>query len=107
MPEKDADVQKIMELIQIMKENDLVKIDIQHGGPDFASASRANRRSRRDTSNGFSGPQDPLAFRGPEGCGRGTVEIKSPHGRVLRPRRSDPYVGSPPVEPQTVVCVKP
>lgn len=31
MPEKDADVQKIRELIKIMNENDLVKIDIKHG----------------------------------------------------------------------------
>jgi len=31
MPENDADVAKIKELIEIMKENDLVKIDIQHG----------------------------------------------------------------------------
>ena len=40
MPEKDADVQKIKELIQIMKENDLVKIDIQHGD-DRISLQRA------------------------------------------------------------------
>ena len=32
MAEKDADVQKIKELIKIMKENDLVEIDIQHAG---------------------------------------------------------------------------
>ena len=40
MPEKDADVKKIMELIRIMKENDLVKIDIQHGD-DRISLQRA------------------------------------------------------------------
>ena len=40
MAEKDADVQKIKELIKIMKENDLVKIDIRHGD-DQISLSRA------------------------------------------------------------------
>ena len=52
MPEKDADVQKIKELIQIMKENDLVKIDIQHGD-DRISLQRAEPPqpiARRDTS---------------------------------------------------------
>jgi len=40
MPERDADVQKIRELIAIMKENDLVKIDIKHGD-DQISLRRA------------------------------------------------------------------
>jgi acetyl-CoA carboxylase biotin carboxyl carrier protein len=40
MAEKDADVQKIKELIKIMKENDLVKIDIKHGD-DQISLRRA------------------------------------------------------------------
>ena len=40
MAEKDADVQKIKELIKIMKENDLVEIDIKHGD-DQVSLRRA------------------------------------------------------------------
>ena len=40
MAEKDADVQKIKELIKIMKENDLAKIDIRHGD-DYVSLQRA------------------------------------------------------------------
>lgn len=36
MAEKDADVQKIQELIKIMKENDLVEIDIKHGDDQLA-----------------------------------------------------------------------
>jgi acetyl-CoA carboxylase biotin carboxyl carrier protein len=36
MAEKDADVQKIQELIKIMKENDLVEIDIKHGDDQIA-----------------------------------------------------------------------
>ena len=40
MAEKDADVQKIKELLKIMKENDLVKIDIRHGD-DQISLKRA------------------------------------------------------------------
>jgi acetyl-CoA carboxylase biotin carboxyl carrier protein len=51
MAEKDADVQKIKELIKIMKENDLVKIDIQHGD-DRISLRRAE-------------PPHPAAMTGP------------------------------------------
>ncbi len=40
MAEKDADVQKIKELIKIMKENDLVEVDIKHG-EDQLSLRRA------------------------------------------------------------------
>jgi hypothetical protein len=40
MAEKDADVQKLKELIKIMKENDLVRIDIRHG-EDYISLQRA------------------------------------------------------------------
>ena len=40
MPENDADVAKIKELLEIMKENDLVKINIQHGD-DRISLRRA------------------------------------------------------------------
>ena len=36
MAEKDADVQKIRELIKIMNENDLVEIDIKHGDDQLA-----------------------------------------------------------------------
>ncbi len=36
MAEQDADVQKIKELIKIMKDNDLVRIDIKHGDDRIA-----------------------------------------------------------------------
>jgi len=36
MAEKDADVQKIQELIKIMKANDLVEIEIKHGDDQLA-----------------------------------------------------------------------
>ncbi len=51
MAEKDADVQKIKDLIKIMKENDLVKIDIKHGD-DRISLRRAE-------------PPQPAAMTGP------------------------------------------
>lgn len=40
MAEQDADVQKIKELIKIMKDNDLVRIDIKHGD-DLIALRRA------------------------------------------------------------------
>ncbi len=117
MAEKDADVQKIKDLIKIMKENDLVKIDIRHG-EDYVSLQRAQ-------------PQQPGAALGPviaslpgvpapilvppAGGQAGTaaketlLEVKSPIVGTFYEAPSpdsDPYVipGSH-VDPQTVVCI--
>ena len=119
MAEKDADVQKIKELIKIMKENDLVKIDIRHGD-DYVSLQRAQ-------------PPQPGAALGPviaslPGVGapilvppssaggsaashakETLLEVKSPIVGTLYEAPSpdsDPYVevGSH-VDPQTVVCI--
>ncbi len=115
MAEKDADVQKIKELIKIMKENDLVKIDIRHG-EDYVSLQRAQ-------------PQQPGAALGPviasmPGMGapilvppasagapakEALLEIKSPIVGTFYEAPSpdsDPYVEvGAHVEPQTVVCI--
>ena len=119
MAEKDADVQKIKELIKIMKENDLVKIDIRHG-EDYVSLQRAQ-------------PQQPGAAMGPviaampgvgapfmvpsassgapaaHGKTEGLLEVKSPIVGTFYEAPSpdsDPYVeiGSH-VDPQAVVCI--
>jgi acetyl-CoA carboxylase biotin carboxyl carrier protein len=51
MAEKDADVQQIRELIKIMKENDLVKIDIKHGDDRICL-----RRAEPPKATSFAGP---------------------------------------------------
>jgi acetyl-CoA carboxylase biotin carboxyl carrier protein len=118
MPEKDADVQKIMELIQIMKENDLVKIDIQHGD-DRISLQRAEPPQPIAAGHiltAFPGalapgtlPQAPAASAGQEGAAEGTVEIKSPMVGTFYEASSpdsDPYVEiGAHVDTQTVVCI--
>lgn len=117
MADKDADVQRIRELIEIMKENDLVKIDISHG--DDRICLRRAEPSRPATFvaplPGVVGPAPPMEV--PPGiaahAGAGTdealLEIKSPIVGTLYEGPSpdsDPYVelGSH-VEPQTVVCI--
>jgi acetyl-CoA carboxylase biotin carboxyl carrier protein len=122
MPEKDPDIQKIKELIKIMKENELVNIEIQHG-EDRIALERAH-------------PQQPIAAAGPilaampgviapgalpeaqagaatsasaAAAAEGTVQIKSPMVGTFYEAPSpdsDAYVeiGSH-VDPQTVVCI--
>lgn len=117
MPEKDADMQKIKELIQIMKENDLVKIDIQHGD-DRISLQRAEppqpiaaghvltalpgTLAQGTAAQAQAGPAGPKAE-------EGTVEIKSPMVGTFYEAPSpdsDPYVEpGVHVDPQTVVCI--
>lgn len=119
MPEKDADVQKIMELIQIMKENDLVKIDIQHGD-DRISLQRAEPpqpiAAAGHILTALPGPLAPgtspasqAVPGGQTGAAEATVEIKSPMVGTFYEAPSpdsDPYVESGAhVEPQTVVCI--
>ncbi|OHB65195.1 MAG: acetyl-CoA carboxylase, biotin carboxyl carrier protein [Planctomycetes bacterium RBG_13_62_9] len=120
MPEKDADVQKIKELIRIMKENDLVKIDIQHG-EDRISLQRAEPQppvAPAQLVAALPAPAMPVAASGtqavsagpqPPTSPEGTVEIKSPIVGTFYEAPSpdsDLYVevGSH-VDPQTVVCI--
>ena len=116
MAEKDADIQKIRELIRIMKENDLMKLDIQHGD-DRIALERAV-------------PHPPGALMGPAlasvlgaetpvvvpnmppasgARGEGLLEIKSPIVGTFYEGPSpdsDPYVEpGGHVDPQTVVCI--
>ncbi|MBN1508950.1 MAG: acetyl-CoA carboxylase biotin carboxyl carrier protein [Sedimentisphaerales bacterium] len=114
MPDKDADVQKIKELIQIMKENDLVKIDIQHGD-DRISLQRAEPPQPIAATPILAalpgampqGPVSPAA--GPKTATEETVEIKSPIVGTFYEAPSpdsDPYVEpGGHVDPQTVVCI--
>ncbi len=121
MAEKDADVQKIRELIKIMQENDLVKIDIRHGddrialrragppqpgpiaGPIIASLPGVIT-SAGTLENHVTGTAQP-----PVKAGEDLLEIKSPIVGTLYEGPSpdsDPYVElGTHVEPQTVVCI--
>jgi acetyl-CoA carboxylase biotin carboxyl carrier protein len=117
MADKDADIQKIKELIKIMKENDLVEIDIQHGD-DRVALRRAQPQQATTlgpimTAMPGAGGQILL----PQGAGQipgpaksdGLLEIKSPIVGTFYEAPSpdsDPYVepGSR-VDAQTVVCI--
>lgn len=116
MAEKDADVQKIRDLIKIMKENDLVKIDIQHGD-DRISLQRAEPSHPAAVASpiiaSLPGIMAPVGM--PDAASAATavqddlLEIKSPIVGTFYEAPSpdsDPYVeiGSH-VDPQTVVCI--
>ncbi|HPC95597.1 MAG TPA: acetyl-CoA carboxylase biotin carboxyl carrier protein [Sedimentisphaerales bacterium] len=116
MAEKDADVQKIRDLIKIMKENDLVKIDIQHGD-DRISLRRAEPSHPAAVASpiiaSLPGIMAPVGM--PDAAPAATtvqddlLEIKSPIVGTFYEAPSpdsDPYVeiGSH-VDPQTVVCI--
>ena len=119
MADKDADVQKIKELIRIMKENDLVKIDIRHG-EDYISLQRAQPQqpaimgpmiaSMPGVGTPMVIPQAPSGgHAGAPGKKEELLEIKSPIVGTLYAAPSpdsDPFVdiGSH-VDPQTVVCI--
>jgi acetyl-CoA carboxylase biotin carboxyl carrier protein len=116
MAEKDADVQKIRDLIKIMKENDLVKVDIQHGD-DRISLRRAEPRQPATVSNpiiaSLPGLMAPIG--GSDAPSAATpaqdnlLDIKSPIVGTFYEAPSpdsDPYVeiGSH-VDTQAVVCI--
>ena len=119
MADKDADVQRIEELIRIMKENDLVKIDIRHG-EDYISLQRAQPQqagimgpvigSMPSVGTPIMVPQTSSGGRGgAPGKAEELLDIKSPIVGTLYVAPSpdsDPYVdvGSH-VDPQTVVCI--
>jgi acetyl-CoA carboxylase biotin carboxyl carrier protein len=120
MAEKDADVQKIKELLEIMKENDLVKIDIRHG-EDYVSLQRAQpQQAGTVVGSLFASPPGagmPMMVAQPasggqaaaQGKAEGLLEVKSPIVGTFYAAPSpdsEPYVevGSH-VDPQTVVCI--
>ena len=116
MAEKDADVQKIQDLIKIMKENDLVKIDIKHGD-DRISLRRAGPPQPTAVTSPIiaSIPGAPATVSGPEAQPAAVqaqddlLEIKSPIVGTFYEAPSpdsDPYVeiGSH-VNAQSVVCI--
>jgi len=118
MAEKDADVQKIKELIKIMKENDLVKIDIRHG-EDYVSLERAQPPQPPTALHplfaslpGMGAPVPAPAVAGQAAApapGEGLLEVRSPivgTFYVAPSPDSEPYVEiGTRVDPQTVVGI--
>lgn len=123
MAQKDSDLQKIEELIEIMKQNDLVEVEIKHG-EDKVFLKRSQPQSAGKTvvvpmidpavsavpvrSNGIQTPASEAAPSGTQSK-EGLVEIKSPLiGTFYTSPSPDskPYVevGSH-VDAQTVVCI--
>ena len=135
MAQKDTDLQKIKELIEIMKDNDLVEAEIKHGD-DRIFLKRSQPQQPTVTAmpmigpNISQGPQTPPAALGNSAPPLGLdvtaaptaeektsapqreedlVEIKSPlvgTFYVTPSPDSEPYVEiGSQVEPQTVVCI--
>ena len=117
---KNNDLKKIKELIEIMKENDLVEIEIRHGD-DKISLKRSQAQPEARTPMVVPGistvPAGPGASQAPSAEADASqlqpvgnlVEIKSPIVGTFYSAPSpdsDPYVelGSQ-IEPQTVVCM--
>lgn len=119
MAEKDADIQRIKELIRIMKENDLVEIDIQHGD-DRVSLKRSQPQQMPTMGPIMAAmPASGAPILMPQGQpggqaavpakGDGLLEIKSPIVGTFYEAPSpdsDPYVElGARVDSQTVVCI--
>ncbi len=115
MAEKDADVQKIKELIRIMKENDLVRLDIQHGD-DRIALERAQPHAPAALAPVMAaapGAMAPMAVPNPAAAiaarAEGLVDIKSPIVGTFYEAPSpdsEPYVEpGAHVDTQTVVCI--
>jgi acetyl-CoA carboxylase biotin carboxyl carrier protein len=119
MAEKDTDIQRIKELLKIMKENDLVEIDIQHGDdrvtlrraqPQQATAMGPIMTAMPGVVSPILLPQGQGAGQGPNAAkGDGLLEIKSPIVGTFYETPSpdsDPYVEpGVHVDPQSVVCI--
>ena len=122
MPENDADVAKIKELIEIMKANDLVKINIQHGDDRISLRRAAPSQPQAPVGHiitAVPGAIAPPASPEAQALAAGQapvaqdseqyLEIKSPIVGTFYEAPSpdsDAYVeiGSS-VNPQTVVCI--
>jgi acetyl-CoA carboxylase biotin carboxyl carrier protein len=118
MAEKDADVQKIQELIKIMKENDLVEIDIRHGDDQIAL-----RRAQPPQPGAVAGPiitslpgamvpAEPMAAADPTSPPQGGDEFQEITSPLVGTFYEAPSPDSEPyveigthVTAQTVVCI--
>jgi acetyl-CoA carboxylase biotin carboxyl carrier protein len=118
MSRENSDLQKIKELIEIMKENDLVEVEIKHDD-DKIFLKRAQPQPPAVTAVPIVGSNIPLAPEaqrlGPEATASAAqeqeelVEIKASIVGTFYAAPSpdsDPFVGvDDHVDPQTVVCI--
>ena len=121
MAEKDSDLQKIKKLIEIMKQNDLLEVEIKHGDdkiflkrcqaqPALGPVVTATPMIKPESGAAPAGSEGTEALSRPPAPGtEDLVEIKSPivgTFYVTASPDSEPYVelGST-VKPQTVVCI--
>jgi acetyl-CoA carboxylase biotin carboxyl carrier protein len=121
MAQKDADLRKIKELIKIMKENDLVEVEIKHGD-DQISLKRSQPQQivnqvpmmRLEPGALGADPQtaeasSQSAAPQPAPCDENVKEITSPIVGTFYATPSpdsEPYVEvGTVVNPQTVVCI--
>jgi acetyl-CoA carboxylase biotin carboxyl carrier protein len=127
MAEKDTDLEKIKKLIEIMKENELLEVEIKHGddkiflkrhqpqssvgGTLSAIPAMRPEPGAADVRTGDAGTliQAYASQAPPKASAEDLVEIKSPIVGTFYAKPSpdaEPYVevGSK-VEPQTLVCI--
>ena len=116
MAQEDNDLQKIAELIEIMKNNDLVEVEIKHGddkillkrsqSPDSSLGSRIPSHQPLPTSNQQQEAPPPLAS---QQADEGLVEIKSPivgtYYATPSPDSESFVEPGSKIDPQTVVCI--
>ncbi len=121
MAQKDADLRKIEELIKIMKDNELVEVEIKNGDEKiFLKRSTPQQVVKKmpvvrlDTGEGVESPQtgeisSTPGSAQPESVVENLLEIKSPIVGTFYATPSpdsDPYVDvGAIVGPQTVVCI--
>ena len=114
---KEPDLERIKELIEIMKENNLAEVEIKHGDdkivlkrcqpqqPGFTAVPMVAPNVTAGTEPGLS-KAEPAAVASPEAD---LLEIKSPLVGTFYATGSpdsEPFVEvNSPVEPQTVVCI--
>jgi acetyl-CoA carboxylase biotin carboxyl carrier protein len=121
MAEKDSDLKKIMKLIEIMKDNGLEEIEINHG--DDKIFLKRSQPQQPAIGIPMIRPESVIAPAGPESAGavsqppapqavpieENLVEIKSPIVGTFYATPSpdsEPYVDiGTEVSPQTVVCI--
>ncbi len=120
MADKDTDLDKIKKLIKIMKDNELVEVEIQHGDQRISLRRCEPQSSAAPVVTGVPlAPQPPVsapataepaeAARPAQPVQEELIDIKSPIVGTFYATPSpdsEPYVepGSH-VEPQTVVCI--
>ena len=117
MAEKDSDLQKIEKLIEIMKRNGLVEVEIKHGDDKiFLKRGQAQQPSNQLSTADLQMPAEPLPATGggkinkqQSAIEEDLVEIKSP---IVGTFYATPSPDSEPcvelgsrVSPETVVCI--